>query len=227
MSEILRYSAQSAMDMFYGDYKSSEQFFDIEDFVRYCGMTVSDLLLQEYRVMRAENRSDKMEEIIPFSAEWLAEEVVDVEDKEGELLGVLSKRVMSFPFDPVCTGFQDVTALKPKKVYLERGAIDEEWSYSYLPATNRMWWMPIPNEGNKSKLKFFKKGLETISKVRVRYVPSPHEEMVIPDGILNYVVTTTVATMKGIQNGTVVDKTNNGNPNKVIESEIDKKSLKQ
>lgn len=214
------------MDMYYGDYQGSDQFFSKEDFIRYCGYTVSDLLLQEYRTRRQENRSDKNDEVVPFSSEWMFEERVKVEEVDGEKISLLSQSVMSFPFDRQGSGLQDVIAIKPKRIYIERGNQEEEWNYEYLPATDRIFWILQPSTKDGSKIKFYNKGLVGIEIVLVRYVPSPHDDMRIPDSIQNYVMTTTVMNMKQIEVGAVIDKTNDGNSNKVMETEINKNSLK-
>lgn len=216
MGNILKNTAQAAMDLYYGDYKPDDAFFTKQDFVTYCGNTVTDLILQEYRMRRQENRQEKRDEVVPFSAEWMFEEVLDVKNDLAEL----SQRVMSFPYDRQGSGVQDVIAIKPRNVTMERSNVEEDWSLRYMPQTDRIFWKSERGSSGKGHLSFFRNGVYSVSQVKVRYVPKPNAEMDIPDSIENYVITTTIMNMKQIESGVIIDKTADGNPNKILQTEL-------
>ncbi len=225
MSQQLKYIAQAAEDMYYGELRSQSDFFTFDDFVRYCGYAVMDILLQEYRVRRSENRSEKKEEVIPFSADWEIEEVIEVKKtKEGAFIGELPFQLLSFPFDRQSSALQEVTAVKPRGLIYERSNVEENWMQRYAPPTERVFWTVIPQKEEKSQVEFFSRG-KGIEQVKIRFIPQPTEDMLVPNGIENYVITSTVSNMRQIEAGVVIDKTNDGNPNKVVQSEINKRTV--
>lgn len=223
MAKRLDIIAQSAMDLFYSSYKGDDDFFSLEDFIIFCGNTFTDLLLQEYRIKYQQLRQEKKDEVVSFSSEWLMSEIIEVKEKDGEIFGVLSKRVMSFPFDKQGVGLQDVQNVS-RGTILERSNSSEAWEYRYIPMTERIFWS-LENRSGMDTLIFFKNGICNVKKVKVSYVPSPEADTELPDAVASYVINTTVSTMKQVIAGTVVEKTNDGNPNKVLQSEINKSSL--
>lgn len=220
MSKRLDIVAQTAMDLFYSEYKGDDDFFNIDDFVLNCGNTLSDLYLQEYRIQYQQIRQEKRDEVVAFSSEWLFSEVLDVKLIEGEYTSILSQRVMSFPYDSQNVGLQEVIGIVPRGTCLERSNLTEVWQYKYLPQSGNIFYRL-----KKDKILFFKNGACNINKIEAFYVPSPAADSEVPDGVINYVVNTTVSVMKQILAGVVVDKSNDDNPNKILQSEINKTSL--
>lgn len=221
MAQILKNIAQAAMDIYYGDFATDSDFFTIEDFITYCANTTTDLYLQEYRIKYQELRQEKSDEVVGFSHEWLASEMLEFKSEDGELVAKMKKRVMSFPFDTQGVGLQDVVAITPKGVSMERSNPTEFWQYKYLPTSNRVFWRL---DGDTVRL--YKNGSCTISKAKVYFVPTMDKDTEVPDAIANYVITTTVMNMKQIQAGVVIDKSADGNQNKILQTEINKSSLR-
>jgi hypothetical protein len=222
MAETLPIVAQKTMDLYYASYKSSSQFFDLDDFIFYTGTTIADIYQQEAKAQYSELRALKTESVVSFPADWLVEQRLKVQRKDNETFVILEKPIMGFSFDNQILGLQDVIPIKPKDVILERTTQSATWQNRLMPFTNRIFWY-----GMKDKILFFKKGGCNISEVSVLYVPAIGNDMLVPEGIEKTAIDQTVATMKQLIQGTVVKKATDGNQNMVMEGEINKMSLKQ
>lgn len=221
MSQQLVIIAQWAMDDFYQNYRSYQDFFNLQDFIDRAGAVVGAIYKDEFDRLRAELRQERQDEAISFSGDWLSEQVLAVALQDGEMVAELQQKPMSFPFDNQNSGIQDVFAVKPPGVILERSNINEIWQYNYLPSTNRIFWRL-----DRSKLKFFSKGVCPLKEVRVLYAPTVSEDMEVPDGIIHAALTQTVLSMKGKAEGVVVKKALDGNDNKTLQTEVNKSQLK-
>lgn len=210
------------MDEFYQNYRAGTDFFELQDFVFHCGTTVAGAYQQGYDLKYAEMRQDRQEEIVSFSHDWLLDQVLQVEHKEGETFVCLKQRPMSFPYDKQDTGIQEVFSLDPRGTIMERSNITEIWQQHYYPGTSRIfWWV------DQAKIKFFNKGGCNVNSVRILYVPEISDNMLVPDALVDYTVTTTVSKMKQIAEGVVQKKSLDGNDNKVMQTEIDTSALKK
>lgn len=222
MSQPIAIVAQYAMDEFYQNYRSGSDFFTLKDFIFNCQAQIAAAFQQGFETERAKLRQEKQDAVVSFSHDWLNEQVLKVEHKSHETFAELTQHPMSFVYDKQDTGIQEVFPVDPRGVELERSNLTEIWQYKYLPATNRIFWRV-----DRGKLKFFNKGICSIDRVRVLYVPSVSEAMDVPDGIIDLAVTNTVAKMKQLAQGVVIKKSLDGNDNKTLETEIDRSQIKQ
>lgn len=221
MAEHLPIIAQFTMDAFYQSYKSSSQFFDLEDFVFHCGATISDIFQQEYKAKYAELRAMKQEEVVTFPADWLLEQRLKIQRKDNKTFAVLEQPIMGFSYDQQVAGIQSVEAEKPRDAKLERTTQAAAWQNGLMPFTGRIFWY-----AKGDKLFFFNKGGCNIHEVNVLYIPAINETMLVPEGIIKFTIDQTVATMRQLAQGTIVKKAVDGNQNMVLEGEINKQSLK-
>lgn len=221
MAEQLPIVAQRTMDQFFQSYKSSSQFFDIDDFVFYTGATIADIYRQEAQTKYTELRSLRQEEVVSFPADWLLEQRLKVVRKDNETCVELIEPVMSFSWDNQVIGVQDILSVKPSDAIFERTTQDAAWQTRHLPFTGRFFWYA------KGGSIFFKnKGGCNLSEVSVLYIPAINNSMLVPEAIVDMAITQTVSKMKQIAQGVVVKKSTDGNQNMVMEGEINKNSLK-
>lgn len=221
MAEALPIIAQRTMDEYYGSYKSSSQFFDLEDFIFYTGATISDIYQQEAKQQYAELRAMKQDSVVSFPTDWLLEQPLKVQRKDNETFVKLDRPIMSFSFDNQVLGVQDVIPIRPSDILLERTTQSATWQNRLIPFTNRTFWYAM-----KDKVVFLKKGGCNIQEVSVLYIPAIRNEMLVPEGIVKMAIDQTVATIRQLQQGNVVKKSVDNNQNMVMESEINKLSLK-
>jgi len=221
MAKPLPIVATSAMDAYYANYKDASQFFDLSDFIFHCGATASDFYQKQYEARYAELRALKQEDVVGFPADWLLSQTLKVERKDGETFVKLTKNIMAFTYSNESVGAQDVLPVRPRDANLERTTLAASWQNKLVPFTNRIfWWI------QKDRILFFNKGGCNINEVEVFYIPSINEEMLVPEGIIKYVVDQTVSTMRQLEQGIIVKKAADGQPNLVLEGEVNKNSLK-
>lgn len=222
MPEALPVVAQRTMDMYYMSYKSSSQFFDLDDFVFYVGATITDIYQQEAKVQYAELRAVRNESVVSFPADWLLEQRLKVVRKNNETFVELEQPVMGFSFDHQVLGVQDVLPIKPSDAIFERTTQAAAWQNRLVPYANRTFWYAL----NK-RILFSNKGGCNISEVNVLYVPAISNDMVVPEGIIKMAVDQTVATMKQLAQGTIEKKGIDGQgQNKIMETEMNKMVIK-
>jgi hypothetical protein len=222
MAEQLPVVAQRTMDQFFQSYKSSSQFFDLDDFVFYTGATIADIYRQEAQAKYTELRSLKQEEVVSFPADWLLEQRLKIGRKDNETYAELSEPVMSFSWDNQVIGVQDVLPVKPIDAIFERTTQDAAWQNRHVPFTSRIFWYV-----KRNRIVFQNKGGCNINEVSILYIPAINDSMLVPEAIVDMAITQTVSKMKQIAQGAVVKKSTDGNQNMVMEGEINKLSLKQ
>ena len=223
MSLPLKLVAQQAMDNYYQQFKNDNtDFFSLEDFIQYCGNSVAAIYNTFYLEQYKEIRGDKKDEVVTFDIGWLDEMMLDVKETDGRLFSKFSKSIFTFPFDRSNTGLQNVFIVNPNdRCECERSNINNIWQLEYIPQTNKIFFYV-----DKGGLGFVNKGMCNVKKVRVLYVPSVYADMNVPDGIIEMVVQKTVLSMRQMADKHIVKKSLDGNDNQIIESEINKLSLK-
>jgi hypothetical protein len=223
MGQKMKYIATTAMDDYFQQYQDGTSFFTLDDFIQRCGNVSADFYRQQFRVMYDELRQERRDEVVGFDPSVLSEQFVKVKKQGIEWIGDLEKPAMSLPYDKQSSGFQSVFDVRDGKE-LERSNISETWQYQYQPYTNRLFFRI-----DRNKIKVFTKGAANVQEVRILYVPSisiGDGEAELPDGMVNYVVMTTVSQMRQLSQGKIVKVSIDGNPNMIMESEINKESVK-
>lgn len=216
--------AQRSMDIFYTNYKSNSDFFDLEDFAAHCAGVLGDVYMKEYQVRRAEFRQEKKDEVISFDVATLLPQLLDVEktDEDG-LFAKLKSPVMSFPYDEQGVGVQMVFSSLPKNgVRYERTTVMAQYQLEYVPACGVIFFFL---DGDKVRL--INKSSVTPKKIRVFTVPSIEDpNLMVPDGVAEYVITTAALTIKQIGQGVIVKKADDQNANKSMQTEANLLPLK-
>lgn len=218
MSQPIDIVGQYAMDAYYRDYKGNADFFDIDDFIYHCGATAADYYRQEWAAKYAELKAEKSESLVSFGDELLATKTLKAKPGTGGFEADIDFPFLSFTYDTQNSGIQSIFSHGNE---LERTSANQRWQLKLLPVTNRIFWY-----ATSKKIYFVTNGTCNVGEFEVSYIPGIGKDMVIPDGIVKYVIDTTVGMMRQIEAGTIVKETNDGNRNKIMESEINKAALK-
>lgn len=226
MGMSIRILAQSAMDRYYGEYKSSVQFFDLEDFVLGCGMAWAAAAQRMYLMMYAEMRAEKDDSIVSFDPTFLSTQVLKVEKDGGKLFAKYKYPVMTFAFSDQTIGVQNVTVITPEGNFgmpLDRYTEKSAWQMNYIPYVNRIFYSPT-----STGLKFIKNGACNVNEVEVSYIPAVTvngDDYYVPEGMADEIIAECITL---IREGRlpVIKKANDQNPNMVMETEINKAELK-
>lgn len=226
MSVKIDIVAQSAMDRYYGGYKSSQDHWEIGDFIWACGFAWGTVAQKMYQMMYAELRSEKTDGLVSFDPLLLAEQELTVErDREtGKMFAKFTDPIMSFGFSDQSVGVQMVTVTEPAASFgdeLERYSKQSSWQLSLLPFVNKIFFSP-----SKLGITIVKKGFCNVSKVSVSYLPAAgSKEILVPEGMVDEIIAEAITL---IREGKipVIKKTLDQNPNAVMEGEINKEALR-
>lgn len=223
MAEHIDFVAQSALDLYYQNYKNNNEFWTLEDFRDHCAGLVANFYQQQYQAQYSELRQEKKDEVVAFDPETLNEQVVEVKQKDGRIFAKLEKPVASFPYDQQGIGVQELFAVEQPGVTFERTTLSAAWQLGVIPFTNRFFFYL-----ERGTLQFIKKGICNVpKKIRVLYVPSVSDkDFMVPDGIREYIVTTAAMTIREGGKGVIVKKSIDQQQNKTIETEMNKMQLK-
>lgn len=224
MPKPLKIVAQQTMDLYYQTFKNDNtDFFELQDFIDYCGNAISSLYLGFYQQEYAMLRSDKKDDVIVFDAGWLSEQFLDVKKEGNDLIACIEEPIMTFPYDRQSVGVQDVFIIEPHECnsQVERTSMSAKWRLQYLPLTNKIFWYLDIN-----KIGFVSKGGCNVKKVKIMYVPSVNANMQVPDGLIEAAITKTIELMRGSGKDHITKTSIDNNDNKVMQSEINKLELK-
>jgi len=210
------------MDLYYEDYASNTDFYDINDFIFQTGSAYAALLQAEYNQHRAEMRADRQEGYATFSHDWLQTQTIQItrSKEEGDYY-LLKQKPMSFPFDMWDIGIQNVFPVGARFTKeLIRDSIDKSWQDDLLPNTKNVFWSLIQD---RIIVKCNSVMVSPPPFIRIIYVPDVSPDLEIPAS-RNAIITTTVISMmrKIVDEGHLVKTTNNQNKNTLPVTENDR-----
>lgn len=218
MPQQLKYVAQLAMDNFFQNYRGESDFWELDDFVSMCGNTISGMYYDIYKQKYAMLRQEKKTELIAFDSGWLVEEIVTVKQNGIQYLIEFDANVMTFPFDQNDIGIQNVFNGFTE---LERVTLSTLWQLNHLPKTNRIFYYL-----DLGKIGIYNSGDYNVKELRVLYVPAMIDgESPVADGLIGDAIAKTVMSMRQMASGEIVDKTDDFNTNKILQTELDKNTL--
>jgi hypothetical protein len=219
-------TAQMTMDLYYQNFKTDEDFFNLTHFLYLSGVAYSKLLEDEYKEARKEAKMEDSFAEIFIQADWLIEQTIEmkrIEDEDNSFSGTLSSPLFSFPYDPYSFGIQSVRrAGKTKCNHFIRTTGRESWLDCQLPTTNRVFFHVIANKLIVNNVQC------AMEKLIVQMVPEITDLMAfgmqggpVPKSKEDIIIRKTLELMMAARNGAVVDMTNNSNPNKTLQTEVD------
>ena len=222
MARLLPYLAQDIMNLYNQDYKSTTDFFDLDDFISYTGMAYADFLSKEYDAERNRMRQEGEENTVVFSHDWQQEQIVKVEynENDGHFAKLLQKP-MSFPFDKWDSGIQNVYPIKSQfKNEILRDNINAGWMDAYLPIGCTHFWSLLGD-----KLLINANGKQPPKELKVIYIPTVSDNLEIPDSREKMVMDATLQ-MMNVAAQKIVKETNDQNLNKNFGAEINRELAK-
>lgn len=226
--KTLKFVAQQAMDRFYQTYKSDTDFFSLDDFVDYCGNAVSDFYKSLWQLKYTELRQERKDEVVSFDSGILAEQEISISDDlfAKTIFSVpLTYPIMTFEYDQNNCGAQAVFYNSEDGDGFEKRAIRstllQKRSLSGMPICDRVFFLL-----NGVNIEIVNKRMLPVKRIKIYYVPSVNEDMIVPDGIVQKVLDTVIMSLKESKKGVVVKRELDNNPNMVIEGELDKSQLK-
>jgi hypothetical protein len=216
-------TAQMIMDIYYASFKTDEDFFTIFHFEYLVGVAYAQILEQEYREQRREAKQETGYTEIALQSDMLIEKELDVQrrkGRDGEYYIELPSRPFTFPYDPYGFGVQTIRSTDSKCTNFVRATAKIDQQLCVMPKVSRIFFYPL---GKNIELRNLYCHL---SKAIVTYLPDitdPQlgEDAEIPKSKEDVVIRQVLQMMLAARQGQVVDMSNNSNPNKVMQSEID------
>jgi hypothetical protein len=219
-------TAQMAMDMYFQNFKTDEDFFHLYHFTYLCGIAYARILEDEFKEARAQSKAESGYTTydIALQSDWLIEKELDVkkhEDREDDAYYVdLPVRPFSFPYDPYGYGIQSVRG-KGQCNNFVRATSRIEQQLCVMPTTSRIFYFP---QAKRLELRNMFCHLDKITVVLLPDIEDPElgpDGGDIPKSKEDMVIGRVMQLMMAARNGTVVDMSNNSNPNKALATEID------
>lgn len=216
--------AQLVMDLYYQTYAKDGDFFTLDDFINYSSIVFYELLQEDF-----DNSIIKAIKItgLPtpmLSDEWYVLKNFKVE-KENDQYFISIKNIFSFKNDVTYSGIKDIY---PKDnigdccSQFAKIKASECNTLKFLPKSdNTIYYFPL---GDKV---YLKKVNGRIDEVTIAYIPTLDEsvesgDIIVPNSLQSELVKRTYNLMLSGKNATpIIDKTNNQNPNKLPQTEID------
>lgn len=217
---VLADTAQVIMNLYYQSYRKDADFFRLFHFKYITGAVISKIMEEEYKAAKQAARVDDPSAEIDLPAEWLIGEVVEVKQEGNDNIITLKHTPFQFPYDLLGRTVQYIeTADGPCRDFV-RISVKEKWKFERLPQTKKIFFYV-----EREKVFFVTK--DKLGKLKVHYAPDitsasfGEDGGVIPVSKEEEVIRRTLDIMMKARQGTVVDMTNNSNPNKTIQTEID------
>lgn len=219
-------TAQMTMDLYYQQFRTDEDFLKLFHFQYLCGVAYSKLLEMEYKANRAEAKAEAGLTEIYLQDDWLIEQIVKMDkhpDIEGAFIGSLASPLFSFPNDPYSFGVQSVRkAGKTGCAHFIRTSLREAWMDCHLPTVTNKAFYYINNK------KVIVTGARCqVEELVLNSVPEITDSSFgdnggpVPKSKEDGIIRATLDLMMRARTGTVVDMSNNSNPNKALQTEVD------
>ena len=221
--------AQQIMDEYYQQVATDEDFFSLEDFVSRVKSTYSSIITEYYQSDKLLNRQIDGFSYVTVPLDLLRYETVEVREGLGKVkYAPFEHPIFLFPYDSMVSGLQSVRQLR------EDGSLSSEF---VKISVNDTWKTDHIKHGSKNyystefkRVVFQKLHCKDLKKVVIGYVPQVSSFTMddeINEGPATQIRIALLQEMLGAKNGAIVDKSNNSNPNKALETEIDSTQLKQ
>lgn len=216
MSRKVSEIAQLCLDAFYQDFKTANEFFTKEHFVRYCILADAKLKQDEYALQVINNirlRRYNAPVVLNSDNYYTAK---DIEVKDDKALLPLS--IMSFP------GIGDtlsVSRVVPEGNCQNLMRVTQAQRWQICDDKSMVYWIPACDG-----IEFVNKKNCSFKKVDVTYIPQLTSDATIQDSRAWVIVNMVSGFLKAMKDGIVIDKSNDGNNNKTLQTEMNADLIK-
>jgi len=220
-----------AIDMYRREYGNEQDFWDEDNFKVLVVAYLQKLYNDEYDDKKSRNKAEAGFSIVEFPGEWLIQEDVEIQEKDGEKFVETKQPFFTFTFDALTSAIHSIRKIGDCGCTCGefiRLSNKDYWKVNRLPPTSNRYWygmsgkLVMPCGPEKQCLP---------KKLRVTFLPLPTMESDcawIPGPYVTVIITTVLNQLFGAKQGTpVLDETNDGNDNASQQTESNNDSLKQ
>lgn len=218
--------AQNIEDLYYQQYKTDDDFFELYHFKYLASITYSALLQQEFEKSYAKNLQEHGEGSADLNPEWFIHEELKIKRAQeiAPYEAQLSCRsAFSFRYDKQNSGIKDILPLNGRCGDFIRMSMDEKWKFDLLPTSSEIYWFPL---GPKIYFSNIHCGASRATIIYIPAIDGMDDNVQIADGMQKTIIEETLNLMFTARNGKVIDTTNDGNANATLETEINDKFSK-
>lgn len=221
----LRMVGQMAADLYYQNYKSDDQFFDLEHFNFLLAAEYVKLIKAEATQNKRQNKIDTGFSYIEISPYWLKTEKVSVTEVDGKKISTLTEPVFQFDYDAMGSGIQEVYTVNNNTHTVntpcgevQRVSRNDRWIACAMPPNAKLFYFV---SGNKT-IEFVNVHCN-LKEVEVTYVPGVEcigDDFEIHQDKVHDIIRSVLNTMFGAKNGNIVDMSDDSNPNTTPATEL-------
>lgn len=225
VSKRLKQEAQTIMDSYYRDYAPDDAFFRIEDFAAWLGKAYGKFADEAAKEIYKNSLQEGGMGMIIFSQDWWAKKEYEVENKDGQLFATIDFKTIGFTYDNQNSQIQELMPVGKEGncgSYI-RTTLTELWILNGMSKHNNVYWYL---DMDKIKFKIFSDCKP--KKVAVYYIPSIDDEnFKVPSSKAFEIATLAFNFMTAARKEEpFIDTTNDRNPNKLPQTEVDLKQTK-
>jgi len=207
--------ASLVMDSYNQQYGKESDFFKIDDFAEFCGVFYYQVLQEEFEKQKRERMSlgalGPDDELV-LNSDWYIDREVKIVDGKAKL-----ENLFNFSGDTSQSSIQMVYA---DCCHFSKTTMMKAFAVDHTPKSDKSVYFYLTTEG---ALKF-KRLPPKLDSVNVVYIPkldaeADPDDVIVPSAKVAEIMTRTYNFMTSAKQG-VVDKSNDQNPNKIIQTEI-------
>ncbi|HEU4608974.1 MAG TPA: hypothetical protein VFS31_12750, partial [Chitinophagaceae bacterium] len=165
----LREVGQMAADLYYQDYKSDDQFFDLEHFFFLLGSEYVKMIKAEATANKKENKVFTGYSYIEISPYWVKNTTIDVKADNGRAKISLPEPVFQFDYDAVGSAIQDIYGVDCGKTTdcseIIRIPYTDRWMACAMPPNGKIYYYLLGNDVHFINVHC------NLQKVEITYVP--------------------------------------------------------
>ncbi len=215
--------SQNTMDLYYQQYKTDDDFFELYHFKYLNSVAYASLLQDEYEKSYNKSLQETGEGHGQINSEWFIHENIKI-NRAKEIAPfeaqLTCKSIFSFRYDKQNSAINDIIALNGRCGDFIRMNLDEKWKLKLLPESSEIYWFPL---GSKIYFSNIKCGLSEAIIVYIPSIDDMNDDAQIAGGMEKAIIESTLSLMMNARNGAVIDVSNDGNANKTIQTEINDK----
>ncbi len=221
MNNRLSILASLVMDAYYQQYGKESDFFKLKDFMSYCNIFYYQVLQEDYDKSRREMIQLGFLEIgdeAVMNLDWYIDKEVVVKKENNRFY--IDLETVSISKDIGYSGLKDIYSNGSCGKFAKITYHQKDTLKFYPKSDNTIYFYPL------GKRVYFENVNCGLDKVNVVHIPTLDSEandgdIIVPNILMAEIVTRCYNFMTASKNGAIIDKTNNQNPNKIIQTEID------
>lgn len=215
--------AQIVLDLYMQDFAQEGSFLQLEHINLLLETALAEKLNMDFKEQKLITKAQSGFSWVETSSDMLVRKDIDVSVEDGDYFVTLPSKPFAFEYDSLGSAVQRVVPVGCKCGDLIRISIDDESSVCMMPKADKVFYLLEEN-----KIRFVGPG-RMPTKVRASYIPAldfTDDDATMPKTKAEYLIDKVLQKLLIAKNGVVIDKTNDGNPNVLPQTEVNTDGIK-